>query len=442
MADDEKEYEMKVNIEKMDGCRRALGIAVPAETVRGDYDKIVTMFSKQAKISGFRPGKAPVAIVEKRYGKEIVQETKDRLIPQFYQAALEQESLSPVAVIDVQNVEFSRDAGLEFRAIVDLQPEFKMPKYKKISLKREPVAVGDEDIDRTLTEIRERFARFEDVTDQAVATDDLVQVDYAAVSDDKPLSDVAADATDIGAGTDFWVPTGESEFVPGFNAALEGATIGQTLTVDVTFPDDFHVTSVAGLSAVYTVTVKGIRSKALPEIDEEFLKRFEVETEADLRDRIRKDLEEAGAERENSRLKGEVSKVLLEKTDMDLPQSLVEQETTALIRDMLTRAAKQGGNREMFEQHRDEIMGSASQSAQDRVKLSYIVDRIGEDENLAVTDDDIEQRLALMAQRYGMSVERFRPELEKQDEGLANLRNEVRGDKVMEFILENAKIKS
>ena len=83
MADDEKEYEMKVNIEKMDGCRRALGIAVPAETVRGDYDKIVTMFSKQAKISGFRPGKAPVAIVEKRYGKEIVQETKDRLIPQF-----------------------------------------------------------------------------------------------------------------------------------------------------------------------------------------------------------------------------------------------------------------------------------------------------------------------------------------------------------------------
>jgi trigger factor len=442
MAYDDKEDEMNVKIEKMDGCRRALGIVVPADTVREDYDAIVGLFSKQAKISGFRPGKAPVSIVEKRYGKEIVQETKDRLIPQFYQAALEQESLSPVAVIDVQNVEFSRDAGLDFRVIVDLQPEFKMPKYKKISLKREPVVVADEDIERALTEIRERFARFEDVTDQPVASGDLVQVDYAAVSDGKPLGEVADDASDIGEGSDFWVPTGESEFVPGFNAALEGATIGQTLTVDVTFPEDFHVASVAGLSAVYTVEVKGLRTRALPELDAEFLKRFEVESEADLRERIRKDLEEAGAERETARLKNEISKVLLEKTDMDLPQSLVERETTTLIRDMLTRAAKQGGSREMFEQHRDEIMGSASQSARDRVKLSYIVERIGEDQSLEVTDEDVEKRLTLMSQRYGMEVERFRPELEKQDEGLLNLRTEVRGDKVMDFILENAKIKS
>jgi trigger factor len=127
---------------------------------------------------------------------------------------------------------------------------------------------------------------------------------------------------------------------------------------------------------------------------------------------------------------------------MELPESLVERETSALVRDMLTRAAQQGGSREMLEQHRDEIMGSASQSAHDRVKLSYIVERIANDEDIAIDDADVDKHIEVMAQRYGMPPERIRPELEKQDEGLQNLRTEVRGDKVMEFLLENAKIKS
>jgi trigger factor len=433
---------MKVDIEKSDGCRRVLAIAVPAETVRSDYDAIIGLFAKEVKISGFRPGRAPVELVEKRYSKQIIQETKDRLIPRFYHEALEQQSIEPVAVIDVQDVEFKRDEGLRFKVTVDVAPEFKLPKYKKISLKREKTDVDDADVDRTLKEICERFARFDDVDDKPVASGDLVQIDYDAVSDGVSLAEMADDCRDVGSGKDFWVPTGESEFVPGMNAALEGAAIGDTLTVDVVFPEDYHVAAVAGKTAVYTVVVKGIRTRVLPELDEEFLKRFDVESEDALRTRIRQDLEEAAEARETGRLKDDVSRFLLDKTGMDLPEAIVERETAALVRDMLTRVAQQGGSREMLEQHRDEIFGSASQSARDRVKLSYIVDRIGEDEEITVTDEDVEQRLLVMSQRYGMPPERIRPELEKQDEGLQNLRTEIRGDKVMDFLLENAKIKS
>ncbi len=432
---------MKVAIEKGAGCRRVMNIAVPADAVSGDYKAIVNLFSKEAKISGFRPGRAPAGLVEKRYGKAIVQEAKDRLIPRFYQEALEQEKVAPVAVIDVQDVEFSRADGLQFKVLVDITPEFKTPKYKKISLKREKSEVADSDVDRTLNEILERFSRFEDVEGQPVAVGDMVQVDYDATSDGKPLAEVADDASDIGSGQDFWVPTGESEFVPGMNAALEGASIGDALTVDVAFPDDYHLASVAGTTAVYTVAVKGLRTRKLPELDEDFLKRFDVESEDALRARIRTDLEEAAVAKETNRLKEDISRFLLDKTEMDLPESLVERETSALVKDMLTRAAQQGGSREMFEQHRDEILGSASQSARDRVKLSYIIERIAAEEKITLEEADVEKHIEVMAQRYGMTSERIRPEIEKHDEGLQNLRTEVRGNKVMEFLLENAKIK-
>lgn len=433
---------MNVNIEKSDGCRRVLGIAVPADTVRSDYDAIIALFAREVKISGFRPGRAPVELVEKRYGKAIIQETKDRLIPRFYHEALEQAKIEPVAVVDVQDVEFSRNEGLRFKVTVDVAPEFKLPKYKKISLKREKNDVADDDVDRTLTEICERFARFEDVDNKPVTSGDLVQIDYDAVSDGVALADVADDCRDVGSGKDFWVPTGESEFVPGMNAALEGSAIGDSLTVEVTFPGDYHVAAVAGKQAVYTVTVKGIRTRVLPEMTEDLLKRFDVESEDALRVRIRQDLQEAAEARETGRLKDEISRFLLDKTGMDLPEAIVERETGALVRDMLTRVAQQGASRELLEQHRDEIFGSASQSARDRVKLSYIVDSIGEAEEITVTDEDVEERLALMSQRYGMPPERIRPELEKHDEGLQHLRSEIRGDKVMDFLLENAKIKS
>ena len=432
---------MKINIETSDGCRRVIGIDVPAEDARSDYDTIVGAFIKNAKVSGFRQGKAPLALVEKRYSKSIIQETKDRLIPRFYNDALKQEGIAPVAVIDVQNVEFSRDDGLQFKVILDVAPEFKLPKYKKISLKRESISVADEDVDKTLNDILKRFARFEDVSDKAVVSGDMVQIDYEATSDGKPLGEVANDASDISKGEDFWVPTGESEFVPGLNAALEGCLIGDALTVDVDFAEDYNVASVAGLKAVYSVTVKGVRSSVIPEIDEEFLKRFDVDSENALRARIRTDLEEAAQSKETGRLRDEIAKFLIEKTKMDLPQSLVERETNALVRDMLSRVAQQGASREVVEQHHEEIMGSASQNAQNRVKLSYIVTQVCEEEGIKIEEEDVESRLEEMAQRYGMPVARIRPELEKQDEGLRNLRTEVLGNKVMDFLLENAKIK-
>jgi trigger factor len=270
----------------------------------------------------------------------------------------------------------------------------------------------------------------------------MVQADYSAVCDGKPLADIAGDLGGLAAGEDFWIPLlDENEFVPGMNAALSGASVGDEITVDVEFPADYQHKAVAGLKAVYTVKVKKIRAKVQPELTEEFLKQFNVSSETELRERIRQDLEEAAVARENGRLKNEISRILVEKAKLDVPQALVERETYSLVQETLERVSKGGASSDMIKEHHEEILKSASETALHRVKLSYIVNAICKEEGIEVTDDDIENQLAVIGQRYGMNAEQVRAELEKQDEGLNNLKMDILGNKVMDFLLENAKIK-
>lgn len=432
---------MKVSVENGDGCRRTVNVNVPIEDVRDDYDMIVKTLVKGAKISGFRPGRAPRELVEKRYSKAIMQETRDRLVPKFYNKAIEQEELNPVAVVDVDNINFNPATGLSFKIELDVQPEFKLPKYKKISLKRKSTAISDEDVEKTIDDILKRFARYEDANDKQVATGDLVQIDYSAVCDGKPLQEVSSDAGEIAKGDDFWLPTDGMELVPGINDALMGASVGDEIKFTAEFPEDYRVKGVAGKKADYTVMVKAIRALIIPEMDDEMLKRFDVDSEDDLRAKIRKDLEETAENGENARLKSEIAKHLVEKTKIDPPRSLVEREAYTLMQESMERLRRQGVSESDMAEHGNALFASLLKQAEDKVKVSYIIRDICKEEELDVSDDDVEKRLAELGQRYGMTAEAVRTELEKEDSDLSSLRNDILGNKAFDLMLENAKIK-
>jgi len=431
---------MKVSVEKKDGCRRVMRVDVGADLVRDDYNQLVSRYAKEVRVPGFRAGKAPAGLVENRFAKQITEDARDRMLPRFYQAAIEQEALAPVALVNVEDVVFSKNDGLKFSVTFDVAPEFKLPKYKKLSFKRQPVAVTDSDIDRGIDDLRTRFARYENVEGATVAAEDLVQVDYAGNVDGTPVGELTSECRDLGAGSDFWVPIGEPEFLPGFNAGLIGAAIGATAAFDVTFPEGFHVKDMVGKTAHYEVTVKALRRRALPAVDAEFLKRLGVETESALREQMRADLTTAGENAEHARLRDEVAQELLDKADFEVPQSILERERTAILREMVERLARGGGTREQIQQQREQLFASAAQRAMVRLRLSYILARIGEEEKIAVSDQDVEDRIALMAQRYGLAPERFKAELEKND-GTDGVKESLLAERVMDFILENAKIK-
>jgi trigger factor len=432
---------MKVAIEKGDGCRRIVSIDVPAEDVKSDYESLLAVYTQQVRLPGFRQGKAPSALVEKRFASQLVEDAKQRLVPRFYQEAAAQEQLKPVTVLDVTDVVFAKAGGLQFKVTVDVAPDFKLPKYEKLTIRGSEPVTTDEDVEKAIDDLRGRFASYEDVEGRAVQAEDLVQVDYSGACDGASLSELASDCQDLGKGEDFWVPVSEPEFLPGFNAGLVGTEMGSEATIDVVFPEDYHVAAVAGKKALYTVKVKAIRARQLPELDEEFLKRVGMETEEALRKMVRENLEEGSKNAEEASRRDAVAEQLLAKSNFDIPESLLEQERNAILRDMISEAARGGVAREAMEAQREGMVQVADERAAKRVRLTYILDAIADKEEVTVNDEDVDARLEEMASRYYMPVDRLRGEMEKHDAGLANLRGEVRAGKVMELILERAKLK-
>jgi trigger factor len=432
---------VKVRIEDAGPCRKVMHVDAPAELLAPDYQDIVKMFAKMAEVPGFRLGRAPLNVVERNYAKHIEEQAKERLVPSYYRQALREKEIVPVAIVEVRDVVFNKADGLAFNVTVDVAPEFKLPKYKKIPLKRAEVNITDKDVDDAQNRLLASLARYEDVSGRNVKKDDLVKIDYRGTLDGAPLANIVKESQGVCEGNDFWVLAGEPDFLPGFVAGLLGAAIGETKEINVHFPEDFRLAVVAGKNAVYSVVIKGVREKILPKLDADILRKAGVETETALRQRLREEMRTAGERREKDRLTDEIAKVLLENTSFDLPQSIVAQETNLALRSILQRIAMQGATETQIDAQKDEILQAATRSSVERVKLSYILSRIADEEKINVEESEIDAHVESMAKRYGVSPERLRADLEKAN-GMERLRSDIRADKTLSFLLENAKIKN
>lgn len=433
---------MNVTIDKMSACRLAVKVSVTAEELRPDYERVVKGFAGNARVPGFRPGKAPLALVETRFRKDIMQETQDRLLPDVYQKMIAKESLRPVAVVGLDQVKMSPESGFSFQVMLDVAPEFKLPKYQKIPVAAIKADVSDAEVDEATTGIRKRMSRYEDLAEGAVQDQDLVKVTYSGTCDGQPVSALDAAAGEIAAGEDFWIPmVAESEFLPGLNAALQGVQTGAAVNVSIDFPADYRLKGLAGKKAVYNISVKALRRLREPELNDAFLKEIGMESVDALRNRVREDLESEKKSSEEGRQRQEIASFLLEHTKMEVPESQVSEETQSLLQSLLTRMARAGGTREMLEKHRDEIMGSVAQQAAERVKISYIVESIADAEKIVLSDEDVGQEIQRLAPQYGMPEEKLRAEIEKQEDGIRRLRLDLLQNRVFAFLLGLAKVK-
>jgi len=378
--------------------------------------------------------------VESRFKKDIFKQVQDELLPRTYQAMLQQESLKPVAVVGLENLSLSTENGFAYQVVLDLEPEFQLPTYQQIPLTSMDTDATEEDIDEAIQRMRQHFSRYEDLTSGTAQDQDLVKVTYSGLFDGNPLSELP-EAGELASGEGFWLPlASESEFLPGLNAALIGAAIGQTVTTDISFPAEYRIATLAGKTAVYTITVEALRRRQEPELTEAFLKELNISSVEALRKQMRDGVVQEKKAAEINRHREQVGKYLLDNTQVGLPESLVANETTALLRSLLNRMAQAGSTREMLEKHRDEIMGTVAQQAADRVKMSYIGRAIAAAEKISISDGDVEREMEMMAVHYRMPVEKLRAEIEKQEGGMDNLRNDILHTKVLDFLVGQAKI--
>ncbi len=434
---------MNVSVEDMGSCRKALTVDVAAEKVAPDYEKVLGTYSKYAAIPGFRQGKAPAKIVEKRFAKKIAEDARRELIPKYYEKAISENDIKPVELVNITDVNFDKDTGLHFKIIVDIAPEFKLPKYTKIPVKEQKHEVTDQDVDNYIDELRTSMGSFEEVTDRGLQQGDIATITFTATGNDgASLAELGENCKDIASGEKHMIMLDDvHELVPGLNAGLIGAKPGDKRSINVTFPEDYRIAEVAGSSAVYDVEVNGIRAQKKAELNEDFFKRLEVENEEALREKVRKALEQDAKNKEQSYLQNAIADYLLEKTEMELPQSVVNRETNAQARDIIQQIARQGGSNEYLQSQREDILNTASKNAVNRVKLGYIIHAIADKENITVSAEEVAERLDKLAEYYKVTAMQLREDIEKREGGMAGIEDEVRIGKVFDFLIENAKIK-
>jgi trigger factor len=430
---------MKVDTQTSGPCRMKLIVKAEAAEARPDYEEVVNMYVRHGRLPGFRPGKAPRPVIERRYRGEIDADVRSRLIGKFYRQAVQEQKLAAVAVVDVTDVIFSPATGIAFTVLVDVAPEFKLPKYKKIPLKLETPSVADTEIDAQVNRFRNMLAKFDDAAGQPAARGDLVSIDYTATCDGKPLQEVVPDAAGLASGTDFMAQVDEPEFIPGLGLGLEGLKAGDEKTIKVKFEKDFRVESVRGKKVEYRVKVKAVRRRTLPD-DATVCQQFQAADLPQLRERLRENLLKAAERREQERQQQEVIDFLLKRTEFDLPESVVSEETNLTMRGMLRDIVGRGASREEIEKNREAILGAATTTAKDRVRLRYILARIAEEEKIEVAEREVEARLEMLAAQYQMTVAKLRATVEERH-GVESIRADIRNEKALAKLLADAKEK-
>jgi trigger factor len=417
-------------------CKKLVRVELDAAAVDAAFAAITKDYQKQAALPGFRPGKAPLPMVVKKYDAEIKEEAKRKLIGENYRKAIEEQKLQVVGAPDIEEVQFGRGQALSFTATIETAPEFQLPDYKGLPAQLETKSVSDADVERALELLRGQHAKFETVA-RSLAGGDIAVVNYSGTCDGKPITDLAPTAKGLTEQKNFWIETEGSSFIPGFAAQLIGAQAGEKRTVNVDFPADFVTPQLQGKKGVYEVEVVEVKEKVLPPLDEELAKKFGAENLEKLKDGVRKDLENELKYSQSKAIRAQTVRALLGRVNFDLPESAVANETRNVVYDLVRQNTQRGIGRELIEKQKDEIYSAAAVNAKERVKLAFIVGRIAEQEKITVTQEDALKRAQQLAMMYQMPLDQFIKDLQKRN-GVNELYDQVLHEKVLELIEKNA----
>jgi trigger factor len=432
---------MKVEVEKQSGSVSTLQIELPPEEVSKEWDAIANSFARFAKIPGYRPGKAPRAVIEKRFRKEIQDELTKKLVSKSYHEAIEQEQLRVASLANIEDVQLGEDKSMRFRATVVTAPEFELPEYKNIPVQLPETNVSESEVDIAIERLRDQSADFVDVPERGLEMGDFAVIDFEGSTDGKPISEIAPQASkNLHGGKKFWLHLASDNFLPKFCEQMVGQKPSETRTVTVDFAVDFPVKELAGKQANYDVTVREIKQKVLPALDDAFAaKLIPGKALADLRKILEHDL---GHEKEHERERakeGQVVKYLHERIQFELPPPLLKSETRRILADLVQRNRERGVPDEMLKDKEKELIETAAGLAAHRLKTNFILHRIAERENIQVSRDDINARLREEAARYNVPMKKMRKELQEHD-GLDGFAEQILLGKTLDFLKANVSV--
>ena len=428
---------MSLQVEKLEGNMAKLTIEASAEDFEKALDTAYQKNKGKIALPGFRKGKAPRAMIEKMYGKEVFYEdAANALIPSAYAKAVDEceEEIVSQPTIDVVQAEAGKP--FIFTAEVALKPEVTLGKYKGVEVEAIDVTVTDEDVNAAIDRERENNARTVTVEDRAVQEKDVVTLDFEGFVDGV--------AFEGGKGENYPLTIGSKTFIPGFEDQLVGAELNKEVEVNVTFPEDYQAEELAGKAAVFKCTVKEIKEKQLPELDDEFASEVsEFETLAEYKEDVKKNLAEKKEADAKNEKEQKVIEAIIADAKMDIPEAMVVSQQRQMAEDFAQRLQMQGLSIEQYFQFTgltgETFLAQMKPQAENRIKTRLVLEAVAAAENVVVSEEEYKDELKKMAEAYQMEVEKMEEMIGSYEE--KGIKSDISIRKAVDFVVAEAKEK-
>ena len=422
----------KESASRESATKREIQVEIPVEDVNRQTDSLIQKYQKVARIPGFRRGHIPASIIRQRFSEEIKTDMVEALIPRFFRQEAERLSLHPVSQPRVTDLHLHDGEPLRFKAAFEVLPEIKLEGYKELRAEKPEISVSDEDVEKALGDVRERHASFNPVEGRALADGDFAQV----ALDGNPKSGGGKSGEGQPVHMDeVLVEIAGQNTMPEFTEHLRGTGPGDERTFDVNYPEDTEDKRLAGKTFTYTVKVQSIKQKSLPELNDEFAKQLgKFQTMEDVRKAIREQMESERRREAERAAKEKLVGELIQRNDFEVPDSLIEQQIDIRLERGLRALAAQGLTAEQLKKmDLNRLRAGQREQAIHDVKAALLLERVAEEENVQVSDEELNQELEALARQSKQTSEAVRSRL-TQDGGLDRIRTRIRNEKTLDFL--------
>jgi trigger factor len=434
---------VNVQISDINETRKTLTVTLDKGEVDGEYNAVLGDITKQVSLPGFRPGKAPAAMVAKRYGKELKDEFKQKVIGKAYRDGLEQSKLEVLSLVDVEEGTIEPGLSAAIKLTVDVRPEIKLPDYTGLATEIQPVEPTDAEVATVIEGLRAERADFK-VAERAAAKGDYVRFGYTGTLGGKPLAEVVADKAIYASAPQTWeeVEGANEGLLPGMSKHLAGLKTGDKKDVGITFPADFAaVPALAGQTVSYAIEIQEVRERVLPEMDEAFFKANQADDLAGLQAQVRTNLKMRKEYENRAAQRRQVTDALVAQAGFPVPDSLVASERDGVLRQFIEENMRRGIPQEQFEQNKKELYDSATKAAISRIKVQLMLAKIAEAEKIKVEEKDFNNWIMREAMRSSQRPDKLAKNLGKDRDQLRAIQQQLLFDKALDFLVSKATVR-
>lgn len=430
---------VKTDVQDINETRKTITVSVAAAEIATIEASLIKEFMRDAKIPGFRPGKAPENMIRMRYAKELKSELSQRVVSKAHQEGVAKSDFEIFGVVDLNEGEIAAGSDATITFTVDVLQAFEVPAYEGLKVTNEPTEASAEEVEKMFEQLLSQRAEF-NVAEKAADKGDYVRCSYEGKIGDELVADLVPETPMYGTQKVTWEEAG-AEGTPGVQAIVDGVVgmqAGDEKEVTMEFAEDFKPEALAGKTAVYSLKAEEVREKVMPAMDDAFFASMQVKDEAELRERISENIEGQKKEKNSNAERQQITEQLLGSVEFAIPESGIESETEAVLRDFMQRNMQQGASEADFEAHKEQLHEGASKAAHDRLKSRLILSKIAEKEKVQAENDDFSRMIMMQAQQSGEKPEKIVKEIQKDQSRINNMRSEILLGKTMDLILDKA----